>query len=778
MLLLLWALWSLPPDAAAAPLPLVVLPPFFRPNATNSIVVAAAKSKYDVVDIHIEIRSFKGNEASVVLVEKLRSKKAGVPNSVSFHLADNVENAELTVFVQGHDRFYTHVRVSPDVAALHLQTDKPAYRAGETVSIRALPLTYDGSIFDGVVEFCLVNPNGFELVRKRNRTNSEGYIALQFELPTHLLYGQWHVLATPMPVNKHVRAEHKVEFLVKDYALPSFKILTAVREGQPLSSTEITVQARYFHGAPVSGTLLLSCSVPRHNLIENKPIQILQSYVHDGKWRQSVNLSSCFTDDLRRSTVILVQIRDRGTGSRTDAATVFDPLAAGFEIVPLRPVFGTHTRHILLVTHPTEATPGSMLNVTIECLGEVRRPTVLAKVPLGDVLNVVKPDEWAQCHVIMIQASRIVGTAASRTKVLLHPSVVGLSSVEPSWIEVRTAKSIYLVGEKFVVTVPGSVLQSLNYIVTCNTHTPIGNGQVAGNGEISIEVTTAMVGTCMLVVYSTGPKAAADVVQFKVEEHCQVSVVASKTNISPGSHLSLTMIGKPLGMTFVQAIDGRLNTLKAVNAGPTIKYVDFGIFAHPEMLDNQMQLLNFVDRSKLKETLEQNCATSSLFYYERHGSCPDVRISQSALSNYCFRVMAAACLNKQQPEVAVSTICDLRNPRTCGLHLKKVMSFPRSRLIQTFEDTAAKPFSDISNALGEEEVMVRERFHEVWLFDIVPLGPSGTVSRTVEAPHNVGSWSVALGFWGPGQRELCPAGVEISATKEVFMEVYDSKDWM
>ncbi|WKX99322.1 hypothetical protein Q1695_014307 [Nippostrongylus brasiliensis] len=98
------------------------------------------------------------------------------------------------------------------------------------------------------------------------------------------------------------------------------------------------------------------------------------------------------------------------------------------------------------------------------------------------------------------------------------------------------------------------------------------------------------------------------------------------------------------------------------------------------------------------------------------------------------------------------------------------MSFPRSRLIQTFEDTAAKPFSDISNALGEEEVMVRERFHEVWLFDIVPLGPSGTVSRTVEAPHNVGSWSVALGFWGPGQRELCPAGVEISATKEVFME--------
>ncbi|VDL64350.1 unnamed protein product, partial [Nippostrongylus brasiliensis] len=220
MLLLLWALWSLPPDTAAASLPLVVLPPFFRPNATNSIVVAAAKSKYDVVDIHIEIRSFKGNEASVVLVEKLRSKKAGVPNSVSFHLADNVENAELTVSVQGHDRFYTHVRVSPDVAALHLQTDKPAYRAGETVSIRALPLTYDGNVFDGVIEFCLV-----------------------FELPTHLLYGQWHVLATPMPVNKHVRAEHKVEFLVKDYALPSFKILTAVREGQPLSSTEITVQA-------------------------------------------------------------------------------------------------------------------------------------------------------------------------------------------------------------------------------------------------------------------------------------------------------------------------------------------------------------------------------------------------------------------------------------------------------------------------------------------------------------------------------------------------------
>ncbi|KAK6047967.1 hypothetical protein COOONC_14528, partial [Cooperia oncophora] len=136
-------------------------------------------------------------------------------HTVSFHLHDTIKKAKVSINIQGHDKFEHEIRVRPNVAIIHIHTDKPIYSPGETVSIRALPLTYEGSVFDGIVEFALMNPHGFDLVRKQNRT-SDGYIALTFVLPKHLFYGQWRIVARPMPV-QDPDLTYGVEFSVKDY---------------------------------------------------------------------------------------------------------------------------------------------------------------------------------------------------------------------------------------------------------------------------------------------------------------------------------------------------------------------------------------------------------------------------------------------------------------------------------------------------------------------------------------------------------------------------------
>ncbi|KAL6724987.1 hypothetical protein Aduo_019820 [Ancylostoma duodenale] len=71
--------------------------------------------------------------------------------------------------------------------------------------------------------------------------------------------------------------------------------------------------------------------------------------ITDGIWQQPVNLSSCFSDSRRQATIISVEIRDRGTGNRGESMVTFDPLAAGFEVVPLRPVFNARTKNILVM---------------------------------------------------------------------------------------------------------------------------------------------------------------------------------------------------------------------------------------------------------------------------------------------------------------------------------------------------------------------------------------------------------------------------------------------
>ncbi|KAK6033427.1 hypothetical protein OSTOST_00333 [Ostertagia ostertagi] len=221
--------------------PFVILPPFFRSNTVNTVVITPAKTKYENVDINIVITGSAEGSTSIVFTQKLKARKTAISHSVSFHVSDSVTKAKVTISIQGHEKFEHDVRVRPNVAIIHIQTDKPTYAPGETVSIRALPLTYEGGVFDGTVEFALVNPHGFELVRKQNRT-SDGYIALTFILPKHLFFGQWRIVARPISVQDQ-DLTYSVDFLVKDYVLPPFKIVATISDGQPLSSTTVAIEA-------------------------------------------------------------------------------------------------------------------------------------------------------------------------------------------------------------------------------------------------------------------------------------------------------------------------------------------------------------------------------------------------------------------------------------------------------------------------------------------------------------------------------------------------------
>ncbi|KAK5964461.1 hypothetical protein GCK32_016289, partial [Trichostrongylus colubriformis] len=301
--------------------------------------------------------------------------------------------------------------------------------------------------------------------------------------------------------------------------LPSFKIITTISEGQPLSSTGVTVEARYYHGAPLSGSLLLYCSVQkRHN--ESQPLQLLQSQIVDGLWQESVNMTMCFMNDRRLATEILVQIRDQGTGNRGESQVLFDPLMPGFEMVPLRPVFNSRTQHIFLTTHSTGA-PASELGITLQCLDDPKGPPIHMNTKLGDVLVFDIPANWKKCGLIMVEAMRNVGKVESRAKALLLPNVEEVKSLEPSWIEVPSFRASYFVGDRIQVTVPKQVARSLNYLVVCNSRTVASTGQVRDDGLLKIKVTTGMVGHCGLLVYSMDAKAATDMVQFSVKDRCE-----------------------------------------------------------------------------------------------------------------------------------------------------------------------------------------------------------------------------------------------------------------
>ncbi|KAK6759265.1 hypothetical protein RB195_021086 [Necator americanus] len=761
-------------SAKSSAAPFVLLPSSFRVNASNTIVVAPLKGKHENVDILITVTGYMNAKSSLIFTKKYSARKTGAPHSASFDITNIMEKAQVTVNVQGHKTFECEVGVKPNLAAIHIHTDKPTYYSGETVRVRALPLTYEGVVYDGMIEFILVNPDGFELVKKCNRT-SQDYIGLTFELPKHLFYGDWRVLARPQGINDK-DTTYDVIFQVKDYVLPPFKIIISISEGQPIDSTEIGVEARYYYGVSVSGSLTLYCSTQKSEYDLSKSMRLLQSQITDGVWQKPVNLSACFSGDHRRDTIISVEIRDKGKGSRGESAVILDPLAPGFEIVPLRALFNERTKDILITTNSNGATNGAMLGVTFHCLGDVAQSSKNAETYVGEVFVFPKPTDWVRCHVIMVQAARHLGTMKSRTKTMMLPKISEVPSMEPSWIAVSSPRAEYVVGETMEVTLPKAMARSLNYFVLCNGRSTLASGQIRNDGILIIEITTAMTGRCILFVYTLDNKPTTDMIQFTVIERCQATTLSSHNVIKPGSSVTFTLNGDPHGIAFMRAMDDRLNVLEMTNDAIQTKIWDFGMFHRPELKGDQAKLLNFVAFKEVKKALVLSCSLAASSYFQRFGKCPDAQVSQSALSNFCSNVMLARCMNPEQPTVAISTACDPKNPRNCGSLLRKTSStFEHTSPVRADLDTKdsfVDLLSDDFEAENDSKRKLRERFHQVWLFDTFSLGASGTISKTLKAPDTVGKWSVSSVFWTRGQHNLCWAPVvQIISKKDIFLEI-------
>ncbi|GMT31825.1 hypothetical protein PFISCL1PPCAC_23122, partial [Pristionchus fissidentatus] len=146
---------------------------------------------------------------------------------------------------------------STDLRVVHVFSDKQHYRSGETVLIRALPLDIHNELYAKPIEFVLINPGRFELLRRRATSKNGRFVAARLPLPQHLQHGEWRVEARA--VDSH-DAVGTVYFNVHDYILPNFEVAMVVDQDQTdVSRVNVTVKAKYSHTVLVDGSLSLHC---------------------------------------------------------------------------------------------------------------------------------------------------------------------------------------------------------------------------------------------------------------------------------------------------------------------------------------------------------------------------------------------------------------------------------------------------------------------------------------------------------------------------------------
>ncbi|CAG0894419.1 unnamed protein product [Darwinula stevensoni] len=148
------------------------------------------------------------------------------------------------------------VEIGSSPAITFIQTDKPLYQPGQKVQFRIL--TVDSSLHaldDQVREVWVEDPSGIRVAQWNQLETKSGFVQLEFQLSAEPPLGAWKIKAEM----KHGQPEEVKHFEVAEYVLPKFSV-TVIPPKVFLGNMEnlnLEICARYTHGQPVKGDLLL-----------------------------------------------------------------------------------------------------------------------------------------------------------------------------------------------------------------------------------------------------------------------------------------------------------------------------------------------------------------------------------------------------------------------------------------------------------------------------------------------------------------------------------------
>ncbi|EGT59568.1 hypothetical protein CAEBREN_10191 [Caenorhabditis brenneri] len=248
--------------------PVIVLPPFLKLHEQNVITIVNEKPVKSVIQVD------HGGE-------KTNKEIHGDVQTISFQTSSSQPVAHIMIKVDGKLELNQEVPVRPDVFNVHIHIDKTIYRKSKTVNVRILPLTHSGTIYRGGsqhfpsgIQFfsrflCNLinfqNGKGFvesSTLRTRRVDETSSMISEQLEIPSHTFFGDWMVKVQPVELGvksiDDMLVFEKI-FQVQDYDLPNYRLNGFLLDSTNLDETKVTIEAKYFHGKPVNGSVHVYC---------------------------------------------------------------------------------------------------------------------------------------------------------------------------------------------------------------------------------------------------------------------------------------------------------------------------------------------------------------------------------------------------------------------------------------------------------------------------------------------------------------------------------------
>lgn len=683
----------------------------------------------------------------------------------------------------------TKILINPPQNLLFIQSDKPIYKPGQTIKFRIVSLDSNflprNQVFQTVE---LRDPSSNRIGQWLNQTTRIGILDLSHSMSPEAAQGFYTITAWDA---KNQQISHSFE--IKEYVLPKYEVNIDFPSILTFQDKEVTLKvcAKYTYGKPVLGSVNAEVCSQSYGYYWRRPspdmINICKKYSmttdKTGCGSQVVNMTE-FGLTSAGSLQVNCNVEESGTGitmqGSTSAQLTSDYVYVNFEDTPdtYRP--GMVFKGKFVVTN-SQSRPMKNESVIVYAHYDDKMINVTLKTDInGTARFSFNTLDWSE-KPVQLQVYHKGGIERTDFEAFrYYPSgyhyIRPFHSKSKSFLMLTNAPEKLSCNSDATVTasyiIQGSALKTgqktldFFYIV-------LSRGSMAQNGRLSVSVNSgrenrgeltfslksmaALTPYAQVVVYTVLPsgEAVADSMNFPIEECLpnKVSLKFSSPTALPGERTSLNLKASPGSLCSVRAIDQSVLLLRPeaeLDAASVLQMLPVQILSgypynieewDPNPCRNPWEIIPFAEPARRKR---------SRFYYPYYDNKNDVY--------NIFRGVG----------IKITTNSDVKAPVVCRYY---ETMFRESAVDNARMDVdLAGPEIGFGSKVSNPPQKIRKFFPETWIWDLIPVGRSGSVDVTKIVPDTITKWAAGAFCTSPVGLGVAPK-TDLTAFKPFFVSL-------
>ncbi|KAM3913964.1 alpha-2-macroglobulin-like protein 1 [Leptodactylus fuscus] len=665
----------------------------------------------------------------------------------------------------------TNILASAGGTATFIQTDKPLYKAGQTVNFRILTMDRDFLAKEDI------DPNKNCIGQWFDLKPKQGMIDISYPLDSEAQPGAYTII-TP-----HARQD----FHVAEFVLPTFEVVVHLPPVVTLLDKMFVMKAcgKYTFGKPVQGNItatLCRKAICYYWMRNRCPKDICTEY------KGHTNKRGCFEVDVSTEPYNMrsydyqlnfdahATLVENGTGvemNGTASCSISARIATvTFDDTELSDsYYKSALRYMskLILKSPDGSPMKSQTLYMTEKYGSTQREHQYETDENGEVHFILNTTSWngypvhltatyqkqkpershGQLNPYYVDAFRTLNpfTTVLKSYIKLQPVHHTLSCGKVHEIEFD-----YIIRSSEVIFEAETI--ELHYVV-------VAKGNIMANGEMDVEinkdsvtmgtvmfplnVTADLAPVCSVFVYAmlSDGKMAADTEKFQVEKcfNNKVTVGLSEKKASPGSAVTLHINADPGSLCSVRAVDEGVMLLR-----PETEISRDEVSLAPGHVHHDG--ISQPSRKKRSYNIP-NEESHDVFKLVKDIAIKAITNAQMKKPSQCRQLPGMAAMNGG-----------------FGFELPRPFEFPDVIHVDGFDDDVLY----VSLSVSELTNKIRTMFPETWIWDLLQVGSSGHIALPVQLPDTVTEWKITT--YCMGDRGLGIANTNsITSFQPFFVDV-------